>query len=295
MAKKSGKRISKIEYIGERPVYDLVIHSHSHNFILKNGIVSHNSGKSYSALWLAKTLDPTFTVDRVAFTFKEFMDIITNKDIKGGNVVIWDESGVDLDSRMFFSHLNILANRILQTFRKDNLGVIFTVPDATFVDKRSRTLFHSIIETKSIRTSDNKVKVKWFEVHRSVQSKKEAYLWHPRCIVGGKHYKIGSVFIPKPSRELITPYEKKKNSFTDDLKSDVKAELSDAKTTTKKKKTRSELKAIMKKVVKGEVSNYAKVRNGSYVFSHDVLRFKFSLSLSDAKKLKYMLEEFMNK
>jgi len=53
------------------------------------------SGKTYSALRFAETLDPEFGIDRVAFSTIEFMKILLyDESIKSGSVIVWDETGV---------------------------------------------------------------------------------------------------------------------------------------------------------------------------------------------------------
>ncbi len=253
------------------------------------------SGKSYSALSLAKLLDPTFSAKRVAFNFKHFMDIVSELAGKGtqGEAIIWDETGIDLDSRKFYSTVNILANKILQTFRSDRFNVIFTVPDASFVDTRTRKLFHHVIETKTILRDSGRCVTTWYESHRSASADKER-MWHPRLVFEGKRHVLKDILIPKPPQDIIKEYEELKSEFNKNLKEFVQGEIEDVKA-IQPKKSMDDLRDLMKRVIEGgELNVFSSVRAGRRSFNTDMLQMRFELSKNDSKKLKMMLEDLTN-
>lgn len=274
-----------------KEVYGFTLDSPSHWYITNDGMVTKNSGKSYSALWLAKKLDPTFDASRVAFSFKEFMEVFRRPEMTSGKFILWDESGVDLDSRKFYSSVNILANRILQTFRNKNIGVIFTVPDPTFLDRRSRILFHNLIETKTILRDRELVVTDWRESKKTISSD-EIFQWRPRMMFSGQRFKICNILVPKPDRELTKEYEKRKTAFTTALNKDIYDQLSETKEIIPK--SAENLRKIATEIITEGVGVYSQIRGGKYVFSGDMLELKYSLKKSDAKKLKWILEENMN-
>jgi len=117
-----------IQYINQR------VMKRNKNFIMLF-VGATGSGKSYSALRLAEMLDPTFTIDRVKFKAKDFMDCINDlvkrseagEEIKG-RVILWDEFGVEHNAREFMTISNRVINYFFQTSRHLNLIVIMTVP-----------------------------------------------------------------------------------------------------------------------------------------------------------------------
>jgi len=74
-------KIKSIKSIGVHHVYDLNTPKH-HNFILDNGILSHNSGKSWSSLSVGEQADPEFNIDRVVFSGGELMRLINSGKLK---------------------------------------------------------------------------------------------------------------------------------------------------------------------------------------------------------------------
>lgn len=252
------------------------------------------SGKSTCALALAEMIDPTFNASRVAYSFDEFMQLITNeKDGESkGKAIVWDEAGVGIDNRKWASKVNILVNKILQTFRHDNYAVIFTVPDPSFVDSKTRILFHNIIETKNILRESQKVKTSWLEVKRNVAQDK-VFAYHPKVMAEGRIFKIRSILIPKPSAKLLNAYVRTSNKFKTDLKEEAKEELKES----KMKSSRMDMSTFnktLKQLMQEDPTRYSTVKKGKYFFSDDLLKFNLNVSQRDAKKLKVELEKIYN-
>lgn len=186
---------------------------------------STGSGKSYSALRIAELLDPDFSIDRVCFTPREFLNQINRGNLKRGSVLIWDEAGVTLSSRQWQSIGNKLINYLLQTFRHRNYIVIFTAPHLAFLDAGSRKLLHCFMETLGINQEQQTVKLKPLMIQTS-QRTGDAYFKYLRVIVPGqgvtplKRYSAGM-----PSEELREAYERRKNEFTKSLNESIERDL----------------------------------------------------------------------
>lgn len=72
---------------------------------------------------------------------KEFMEAVENS--KKGDALVWDEAGVGLSARQWYSLSNILSGQTLQTFREKNLALFMCVPDASFIDIQARRLLNA--------------------------------------------------------------------------------------------------------------------------------------------------------
>lgn len=217
MVFKREKQYSWIRYI------DLRIRQNK-NFL---GFISGQtgSGKSYCALSLAEMIDPEFSVERCIFSGKELMQLINSDKLGKGNVIIWDEAGIDLSNRSWQSTTNKLLNFLLQTFRHRNFILIFTSPYIDFVDNNTRKLFHAEFKTQSIDFKDKVTKIKPQLIQYNSRLGK-FYYKYLRVVTGqGDVVPIESWKIPIPSKELIEAYERKKNKFTAELNKNISFEL----------------------------------------------------------------------
>jgi hypothetical protein len=172
------------------------------------------SGKSWSALKLGEELDKNFSIENVVFTPSDFIKLISEtegKKLKKGAVIVWDEVGVGLGSRDWYSLKNKIISYITQTFRYKNFCVIYTVPAMNFVDFQIRQLFHaSLTMTKINRTKGYSTGTFRFLDYSS--TKGDIYEKKPRLYHVGKRKRVEvpSMHIGKPSKELVDQYEAKK-------------------------------------------------------------------------------------
>lgn len=175
------------------------------------------SGKSYAALRLCELLDPKFSLEKVIFSSDEFLDLLNERDLEKGEFVVWDEAGAGLASRQWMTQENIAMGKIAQTFRHRNLGVIFTVPSAEFVDIQIRKLVHSLFVTQHIDRWRKVCVCRHYIIQNNPLSGK---VYKKREEVFDKSDNIRRIeFIEfnLPSKKLRDGYEEKKKVFTAEL------------------------------------------------------------------------------
>jgi hypothetical protein len=229
------------------------------------------SGKSFSAIHLAAGIDPNFCIDNVVFTPKEFLERLNSGELKKGSCVVFDEAGVGMAAREWSSIQNKLLSYVLQTFRYENLAVIFTVPSMAFVDVHARRLIHSIFETLRIDRQTNEVICKYLEVEYSPREPDHPYfhfarVYNPETM---KSVKITRLHIGKPPQSLIDKYEAKKQKYATTLKEEcydmLKAKDDKAKKPEETKKAliiRMKKQGVkMKKIAELTGFDYQYVRN----------------------------------
>ena len=174
------------------------------------------SGKSYSALTMADIISPRgITIQRnLLWEPKQIFETIKNmKYLKKGDTFIFDEAGVGYSSRDWWSIQNKLLGAVLQTFRALNIGLIFTVPNLSFVDIQGRKLFHNYFETMRI---DYNRELAFLQVYNIQHNSRydRTYYKHPRVFnEDGTLIRINYLAIPKPRRSLVDEYEKIKQEF----------------------------------------------------------------------------------
>ena len=106
---------------------------------------TEGGGKSVLAQQGAAALDPTFSIEQIAFTPEEFKNAIINA--KKYQAVIYDEAYTGLSSRGTMSDINKTLVSMLAEIRQKNLFVFIVMPTFFDLDRyaaiwRSRGLLH---------------------------------------------------------------------------------------------------------------------------------------------------------
>ena len=195
--------------------------SHNNNkLIMMQGITG--SAKSYSAITKASEFDPEFDVKQVAFTFKEFMEIITSDWFmkKKYKVIVFDEPQISISNRNWQSLANKLMNYLLSTFRSDQIVVFFVAPYKTFLDSQSMKLVHVVMTTQGIDRKKNLAHIK-FSIEQYNPDMDKFYHHSLYVLRNGVYNKLNSLYIKLPRKDLIDEYEKRKKKFNDGLKVDI--------------------------------------------------------------------------
>ena len=186
------------------------------------------SGKTYGAIQLAyelmnNHLDP----DRhIVFDIQEFISLI-NKGIKKGEVIIFEEAGVNLSSKDWGTKANKNINKVLQTCRHLNFGVIFTLPNYRFMDNSSRNLQHGILvaNEKNIDYKTNIAKLKTYDLILRPMRNTEPLTVFPKFYYDGTLITMKYLHLRKPNEDILKRYEERKKEFTTALNREVEKEL----------------------------------------------------------------------
>ena len=193
------------------------------------------SGKSYSALRLAELIDDDFNVaEKVCFRPVEFVKAVRNA--RKGAAIIFDEAGVGIPAREWWSIQNRLLDYVIQTFRFKNLCVIFTMPNLNFIDEHARLLFHYVLETQFIDYEAEQTVLKPFKIMPYSRTKK-TYMVYPRL----KNVVIRRLIVSKPSERIISDYEAKKEAYLNELYNEI--------TETLEPKTEKEVRNIDEEII----------------------------------------------
>lgn len=169
------------------------------------------SGKSWAAVKLAKEIDPSFTIDRVAFSTLDWLEIIYEKKPPAGSVVIYDEAGAGVHNREWWKNNEFIKS--MQTNRYKNLIVFFTLPIFTFLDSQAQSLVHFLFEFPS-----NRIIVNGNNLcnYRQLQTNPYSGKQYRKRLFSTHEIK-GRCWIGKPDPKLIKDYEAKSIKFKDDL------------------------------------------------------------------------------
>lgn len=188
------------------------------------------SGKSVSALAIAHDIDPSLNLenleDRIAKSAEEFL--VKTSAMSKGQAIIWDEAGIGLSSAEWWERANILVNYVLQTFRHENIVVIFTAPSMKDLDSKARTRFHYFAQPMGIDFKDQICKLK---LRRWEHNPEMGKTYSKRLTK--KHDKIKLTLeyleIPIIPAEIMDKYESIMKPWKSNVKADALAELTDVK------------------------------------------------------------------
>jgi hypothetical protein len=180
------------------------------------------SGKSVSAIKMAYDLDPTFSLERVCYSLNDFLRLLDKGDSNGklhpGNVIVFDEIVNDqgAESRSAMSKSNKIMNYVTASFRAMRIVVFYCLPSLPQLDKNIREInVTGIFEvmSKNIHTKKNLCRFQWSTYDARSQN---VYRIFPRLISkSGMYYKVDSVWVGIPSKEIIKAYKKRKMEFLD--------------------------------------------------------------------------------
>jgi len=223
------------------------------------------SGKSEFAISLGEMVDPNFSIDNIVFTTKEFMKIANPGTLPKGSCVVWDECGVGMPARAWMTLTNQLTGFILQTFRHQNLAVIFTTPSLDFIDIQARKLFHNYFEPKYIDRKKETVIAKMLDMQNNPQMGK-IYMKYPVIDLddGRGEFTLTEIEMERATKGLREKYEVKKEEFTKSLGKRILATVEDM-DGTKEQKEQNEINEKVDKVLenidkfindKGKVDKY---------------------------------------
>ena len=179
------------------------------------------SGKSHSAISLARTVDPSFTADDVFFDPQDLLEAFDSDDYGPGNIIILDEAGVGLGNRSWYDKEQILLNQTLQTVRDDNMGVFFTLPRLEELDSQTIGRLHAFIEMLETYPDEGWAVSKWKNINLSRDGQNNEWKKYTRLRVDGVNKRITRFGISAPPSELVAAYEERKESFKEDLYEDA--------------------------------------------------------------------------
>ena len=141
------------------------------------------TGKSHSALQLARTVDPDFTAEDVFFDPQDLLEAFDSDDYSAGNMIVLDEAGVGLGNRSWYEKEQILLNQTLQTVRDDNMGVLFTLPRLEELDSQTIGRLHAFVEMLNVNPAEGWASAKWKNINLTRDGRSKTYKKYTRMTV----------------------------------------------------------------------------------------------------------------
>jgi len=246
------------------------------------------SGKSYTSLKIAETVDPTFDADRVMFDPAEFLAKLQEWKEAGetaGKMVVVDEAGVGIGTRSWYEKDQIKLNKVLQVIRDENMGIIFTVPALSDLDSQARRRLRAYMEMTNLDEGEwAEFKMLRWEPKRD--DRDSVYKKYPVVRVGGQQTKIRRMRISPPSTDLVRAYNARKESFQSDLYEDAEDEFRD------EEKQGMSVQEVAEDILDGKLEEYISINatNKMEYVDGGLIEVDYGLSQNKARKVKKLIE-----
>lgn len=177
------------------------------------------SGKTYWGLsacenYYTNVLKKPFPIENVVFSPLQLVQRLRyfEENNLEGELILPDEWGVNNSSHDWQSKTQKLLGYVMQSFRSMNVGLIFTLPVLTMLNKSTRLLLHAHFITAGIDYNFKRAKVKPL-MHQLNQTSGKSFWKYPKIVIGRVRRKIQRLEVSLPSKELIEAYEIKKKRF----------------------------------------------------------------------------------
>jgi hypothetical protein len=235
-----------IKKLKRTKVYGIELNTKEQLYVTDNNMITGNSGKSITALNLARSIDITPLGDgrfkrnfhikalpngkadpqtRIVFTPSDFLKL-AKSGLPKGSIIVWDEAGVGQDATKWNDKKSRLIKHVFQTFRSRNYGLFMTVPDKESITLSTRRLVHCYIDVTKRDATHAYLDIRWLNRIRG-NEKTETYYKYPvfKDPVSGKLKKIVRYKVPKIDSTIEREYNKIKDVTLQDLYNNYQREM----------------------------------------------------------------------
>lgn len=258
------------------------------------------SGKTYTGLkilelWYQYRFERNFAElaeTHICFSIREIMTLLSSGRLRKGSILLYEEAGTSLNSLDYQTKISKLFTFILQSFRNMNVGLIFTLPVLTMLNKSARLLLHGHFITQTINPYLQIVTIKPL-FHQLNQEKGKSYWKYMRIGYKGEVISLERFNYSLPSQEIIKIYEDKKKKFVYGLANDFVKQLDEMDREKQRKLDKNLLSDTQQEVFEDVVENgltpsqCAIKRERSKGRTYDILREIKSKGFSIEKWIRY--------
>jgi len=244
------------------------------------------SGKSYTALKLAKMIDPSFDESQAFFNPANLLEVLEEDEYSRGDVYVVDEAGVGLGNRTWHDEEQIATNQALQLIRDHNIAVIFTLPRLSELDTQTKGRLQDVIEMRD-KEDGEFVRANWWtvDVDRLDFSSGRDGTWMQKLEWRGRE--VDYLDFTPPEYEFIEAYEEQKDEFQAEVYADARGEEGD-----EEENELSDPKSVAAKIVQDGVESVLGWHGGHNkpIIKTQQIHTNYPVSRADAQAVKDILQ-----
>lgn len=258
------------------------MHLHDDNWMAAM-VGETGSGKSLGAIRIAEAVDPNFSVDQIAFGVREFLELVNDDSLGRGSVIVFEEASVEANAHEWYSKSNQVLAHVLDTWRHQNRGAIFTLPAFGQLVKPARGRMSALIQMRT-KNEDEGFTIATYK--RCEQDSDTGKIYKKYPVLDDKKFKYLKLALP--SQDLLEAYEKKKADYTQDLNEELLEELI-AEEEDEQEEKLGPRDVVDEIVEEGSVEEYIGDNPAGEYMDRALLQADYGLSKSESKQVKKLL------
>lgn len=261
------------------------MHRHKNNYMAAF-CGETGSGKSYAALRVAEAVDPNFTVDQIAFSVVEFLELVIDDSYGPGSIIVFEEASVEAGSDEYMTKKNKALRQVSEIWRHQRRGALFTFPAFKRLDPDVRARMAALIQLDELNeTAGNSIGRYKFLQQDSDSG--EIYRHYPR--IGGVEYK--KMKFTLPSEDLIEAYEQKKSDYTQDKNLELLEGLIEDAKDGEDSQEQARPQDIGEEIIaEDKLDEYINSNNGQEYIDRDLIELDYGIGARKSKKVKKFIQ-----
>lgn len=244
------------------------------------------SGKSYAALATAEAVDPNFTVDQIAFSVIEFLELVIDDSYGPGSIIVFEEASVEAGSDEYMTKKNKALRQVAEIWRHQRRGALFTYPAFKRLDPDVRARCAALIQLDELNESVG-TSVGRYKYIQQDSDTGEIYRHTP--LIGGVKYK--QMEFTLPSEDLIEAYEEKKSNYTQDKNLELlEGLIEDAKDEEESNDDARPQDIGEEIIAEDKLDEYINSNNGQEYIDRDLIELDYGIGRRMSKKVKKFIQ-----
>lgn len=242
-------------------------------------------GKSMASIRIAEKIDPNFTINQVANSIVEFLQLVMDDSLGQGSVIVLEEASIEASAYDWHSESNRVFAKVLDSWRNQNRMAVINLPDFSKLEPGARQRTTGIVEMMEAVPWKDYSTAKFKKPHTNNVT---GDWWKEFPVIKGKKRK--KMRFRLPSQHLIDAYDDIKENYTQQLNEELLEELLQKEEAQEAQQLTA--KRVANQILDDEgVDEYIKDNHGQKYIDRDLIEIEYGIGNQKSKKVKKLLEE----